>query len=162
MYVGAGDIHFNEVYALAIIGLGAAFPVFFHREAADVGYDGAAVNLAERRYFLADQYVDTGILQAHGIDHAAGAVCYAGGGVAKTGLPGGSLQGNAAQDVEVHIPGQFQAKAEGAAGGDDGVFQAQAAQHYRKVLYHTISSFLNTGPSLHTRRGPRVVLMVQP
>ena len=72
------------------------------------------------------------------------------------------FQGNAADDVQVHAVGQFQAEPEGSARGNHGVLQADAAEIDRQVFYHISSSFLNTGPSLQTRRGPFFVWMLQP
>ena len=124
VHVGAGDIDFDQVDSFTLIGPGAAFAVFFHREAADIGYDAAVVQAAQRGYFFVDQHVYAGVLQAYGIDHSGRAVCDAGNGIAVAGFPRAALEGDASQHVQIHGIGHFQAEAEGAAGGDYRVFQA--------------------------------------
>ena len=53
------------------------------------------------------------------------------------------------------------AKAEGAAGGDNGVVHLNTAEgHF--CIHHTISSFSSTGPSLQIRLLPYFVLQEQP
>ena len=117
--------------------------------------------LGKLRQLLRDHRVHAGVLQTHGIDHAGGAVGDAGGGVAEAGLPGGSLEGEGAQHVDVVELGKLVAVAEGSAGGDQGVVQIQTAQMHFGI-YHTISSFSSTGPSLQMRLLPYLVLQVQP
>ena len=160
MHVGAGNVYLYYVNSFAIVGLGAAVAVFVHAEAADVGNYAAIVDLAQSRDFLAYQGVDSRVLKTHGIDHSAGAFGNARGGVAVAGLLGCAFKGDAAKDVKVKTVRQLQPEAKGAACGDYRVLKVYPTEVYREV-YHIISSFLKTGPSLQTRLVPAVVLMLQ-
>ena len=60
-------------------------------------------------------------------------------GIAQPGRAGGALPGEAPQDVQIIEFGVFPAVAEGAGGGDDGIFQFHPCQIHRQV-HHTISS----------------------
>ena len=163
VHVGAGHVDFQDIDVGAGVRPLAVVGVFFDGEAADVGDDGAAVDLAEGGGLVFDKGLDARVLQAYGVDHPGVALGDARGGVAEAGLAGGALQGDAAEDVEVKAVGQFEAEAEGPAGGDDRVLQAQPAEIDGKVfVYHNTSSLSNTGPSAQTRRGPFAVWTVQP
>ena len=106
-------------------------------------------------------FVHAGILQPHGVDHAAGTLGDAGRGISKTGFFRGSLEGEGAKAVNVVQFGKLIAIAKGAGGGDDRVVQLDAAEIDAQAS-HRISSFRMTGPSLQMRLYPVRVLQEQP
>ena len=119
--------------------------------------------LGKAGQLLGDDLVHTGVLQTHGVDHARSAFCDTGGGIAKAGVTGGSLEGERAEAVDVVELGELVAVAKRAAGGDDGVIQLNAAEgHPRVHLSHMISSLQSTGPSLQMRLLPVTVLQEHP
>ena len=76
-------------------------------------------------------------------------------------MPCGAFEGEGAQTVDVIQLCKLVAVAKGTAGGDDGVIQRDAAE-LNPGIYHMISSFSSTGPSLQMRLLPYLVLQVQP
>ena len=117
--------------------------------------------LLELRQLRFDHRVHTGVLQAHSIQQSTGILRDAGGGVAEAGFPGRTLERKGAQHIDVVQLRKLIAKAEGAAGGDDGVVHLNAAEDHFCV-HHTISSFSSTGPSLQMRLLPYFVSQEQP
>ena len=108
-----------------------------------------------------DHRVHAGVLQPHRVQKTARVLRDAGGGVSKAGLPGRALEREGAQHIDVVQLRELIAKAEGAAGGDDGVVHLNAAEgHF--CVHHTISSFSSTGPSLQMRLLPYFVSQEQP
>ena len=105
--------------------------------------------------------IHTGVLQAHRIEHAARALRDAGRGIAEARLPGGSLEGEGSQAVDVVELGKLAAVTEGAACGNHRIVQLNPAEVHAGI-YHTISSFVSTGPSLQMRLLPYFVSQVQP
>ena len=118
-------------------------------------------DLAQGGQLLGNHVVDAGVLQSHAVEHAVRAFGDAGQWVAEARLPGGALEAQGAQDVDVIVGGKLLAKAEGAAGGNHRVIQLHAAQGYGGA-HHTISSLFSTGPSLQMRLVPYLVLQLQP
>ena len=108
-----------------------------------------------------DHRVHAGVLQPHRVQKTARVLRDAGGGVSKAGLPGRALEREGAQHIDVVQLRELIAKAEGAAGGDDGVVHLNAAEDHFCV-HHTISSFSSTGPSLQMRLLPYFVSQEQP
>ena len=101
-------------------------------------------------HLLRDHRVDAGVLEAHGVQHPGGGLRDPGLRVARTALCGSALPGEAAQKVQVVQLCVLPAIAEGAGGGDYGIFQLHPCKADRQA-YHTISSLYRMGPSLHTR-----------
>ena len=73
-------------------------------------------------YFGAE-FLHAAVLEAHGIEHAGGGLGHAGVGVALAVGAGGALDDEATEALEVDEVGELLAVAEGAAGGEDGVFK---------------------------------------
>ena len=161
MYVGAGDVDLQPAYLFLRRQQGAGLGVFLHREAAHVGHDRLVEHLPQPGQLLGDDGVRAGILQPHGVQQPAVVLRDAGGGVAEPGLAGGALEGEGAQHVDVVELRELIAVAEGTAGGDDGVIQPDTAEGDCRV-YHRISSFCRTGPSLQMRLVPYFVRQLQP
>ena len=117
--------------------------------------------LLELRQLRFDYRVHAGVLQAHSVQQTARVLRDTGGGVSEAGLPGRTLERKGAQHIDVVQLRKLIAKAEGAAGGDDGVVHLNTAEgHF--CIHHTISSFSSTGPSLQIRLLPYFVLQEQP
>ena len=121
-----------------------------HAEAGNVGHYRLVETGFQLGQFLGDDLFHTGVLQTHRIDHAAGALRDPGGGIAEPGIPGGTLERKSTQLVDVVNFGKLIAEAEGAGGRDHGVIQFNAAE-IDFGIYHKISSFFMTGPSLQIR-----------
>ena len=162
MDIGAGDIEFNDVDSVAGVSAGAAFGVLVQGESADVGYNDTIVHLSQSGDLLLDQHVDAGILETDRIDHPTLALGYARSRVAVSFNKCRTLQGDTSKHVEVVEIREFHTETEGSASRHHGVGEMQSADICRKILYHIISSFLNTGPSLQMRFAPTWVLQVQP
>ena len=110
---------------------------------------------------MGDDRLYARVLKPHGVDHTGVALGDAGSGIAESRLPGGALEGEGSQAVDVVEGGKLLAVAEGAAGGDHRVVQDNAGQRYL-CIYHMISSFSSTGPSTQMRLLPYLVLQLQP
>ena len=96
------------------------------------------------------RHCHTRVLQANSVDHAAVALCNSGGRIAETGILGGTLEGEGAQFVAIVQFCELVTETEGTGSGDDGVIHLNAAEiHFG--IYHKISSFIMTGPSLQMR-----------
>ena len=161
MDVGAGDIHLQPAYLLRPVQLPAYLGVFLYGKTADVGHYRLVKDLPQTGQLLPDDGLHTGVLQPHRVQQAPGVLSDAGGGVS---VPGGErrpLEGEGPQTVDVVDLCKFIPIAEGAAGGDDGILQRQAAEGDGGI-YHTISSLRRTGPSLQMRLWPYLVRQVQP
>jgi hypothetical protein len=74
---------------------------------------------------VAQKNLDSAILQAHGIEHAAGCLGDAGHGVARARGKRESLDDNAAKALQIAVRHELQAVAECAGSGENGVFQFQ-------------------------------------
>ena len=170
MDIGARDIHFDYLHLLLAVDAGAAFGILVDRESADVGDDGFVEYRAQMRQLLRDDGIDARVLQSDRVDHAGAALGYARRRVAETRLARGALERQGAKYVYVVELVVLAAEPEGAAGGDDGIVQLDAAQLYLKIeivchsllVYHIISSRFMTGPSLQMRLLPARVLQLQP
>ena len=161
MDVGAGDVHLQPAYLLRPVQLSAYLGVFLYGKATDVGHHRFVKDLPQTGQLLPDDGLHTGVLQPRGVQQAPGVLSDAGGGVS---VPGGErrpLEGEGPQTVDVVELGELVSIAEGAAGGDDGILQRQAAEGDGGI-YHTISSLRRTGPSLQMRLWPYLVRQVQP
>ena len=154
--VGAAHIDLDEIGQRGGICLGTALHILLQGKAADVGNDGLMIDRPELGQLLRHHFVDARVLQAHGVEHPPWGLRDPGGGVAKAGLPGGPLNADGPQTVNVIPLGKFIAEAKGAAGGEDGVVQRHAAEG-NCGIYHRISSFSSTGPSRQMRLLPYLV-----
>ena len=97
-----------------------------------VCYDGCAV-LAQRRELLRDKGAHSHILQADGIEHPRRRLAQAGRRGAGHRFEGEALYDDSAQAVQIHEVRKFDAVAEGAAGGQNGIGKAQCADVYGEV-----------------------------
>ena len=113
------------------------------------------------RQFLGNDLLYTGVLQTDRVNHSCGTFRDTGRGVAKAWLPCCSLKREGAENIDIVKLCKFIAVAEGTAGRNDGVIQRDAAECHLCV-YHIISSFTRTGPSLQMRLLPYFVLQEQP
>ena len=104
--------------------------VLLYGTAAHVGHNGLTEALGQLGKLLGDDLLHTGILQTHGVDHATLALRNTGSGVTESGILGGSLEGEAAEAVDVVQLGELVAVAERAAGGDDGVVHLNTAKRH--------------------------------
>ena len=118
-------------------------------------------NLLHPGQLLANDALHAGILKPHGVEHSPGGFGDAGGGVAEPGLPGGALEGEGPQAVDVVKLRELPPVAESSAGGDHRVVQPDAGEGHPRI-YHMISSFSSTGPSLQIRLFPYLVLQEHP
>ena len=161
MNIGAADVDFQPAHLFLLIQLFTGIGVIRRGKAGDVGHDGLVEAGFQLREFFGYDFVHAGILQPHGVDHAAGTLGDAGGGISKTGFFRGSLEGEGAKAVDVIQFGKLITVAKGAGGGDDRVVQLDAAEIDAQAS-HRISSFRMTGPSLQMRLYPVRVLQEQP
>ena len=163
VHVGAAYVQLQNVYLRLAVHAAAGLAVFVYRETADVGDNRAIIYIAQLGQLVADHLVDARIHQAHGIDHPRRAFGHAGQRVAEARVECGALYRDGAQSVKVVIRSHHVAEAEAAAGRDDGIFESEGAEAHLQVAVHShiSSSFLKTGPFLHTPAGPLVVLMAQ-
>ena len=142
MNVGAADVDFQPAHLFLFVQPFAGVGVIRHGKAGDVGHDRLVKALSQLRKFLGNDLFHTGILQPHGVDHAAGTLGDAGRGISEAGFFRGSLEGEGAEAV-------------------DRVVQLDAAEVHAQAS-HRISSFRMTGPSLQMRLYPVRVLQEQP
>ena len=84
--------------------------------------------LLEPRTGLAGESGHTGVLQAHGIDHAAGDLGHAGCGIAGPGLGSAALGGDGAQLGDIEEVLELPTVAKGTGCGVDGVLHLDAAE----------------------------------
>ncbi|MPN19192.1 hypothetical protein SDC9_166558 [bioreactor metagenome] len=161
MDVGAGDVHLDDAHLLAAVQRAAIFRVLLRCVDTDVGDDRAVENLRDVGQLLRNHKIDARILKSHRVQHPAGRLRHAGLGISKPGLRRGTLEGKGPQDVQVIDLRKLPPVSQRAGGGNHRIFKRNARQGDLQ-LYHAISSFRNTGPSLQTRRGPPFVSMVQP
>ena len=109
---------------------------------------------------FADHRIDARILQPDGIYHPRRTLGDAGRGVAEASLARRPLEGERPENVDVVKILVLVAVAERTAGRHDRIIQPKAAQRHRRIevflgfVYHIISSFFNTGPSLQIRLAP--------
>ena len=160
MHIGAAHVELDDLHLLLGVDAAAGLGVFLHRETADVGHDRAPVDGSHLRQFLGDHAVDSGILEADGVEDAGGAFRHARQFVAEAGMKRGPLEGDGAEDVDVIPVGHLVAIAEAAAGGDHRVFESEVAEaggQVDAVHFHISSSLSKTGPSLQILLEPRVV-----
>ena len=150
MNVGAADVDLQPAHLFLLIQLFAGIGVIRHGKAGDVGHDGLVEAGFQLREFFGNDLLHAGILQPHGVDHAAGTLGNAGRGVSEARFFCGSLEGEGAKAVDVVQLGKLITVAEGAGGGDDRVVQLDAAEIDAQAS-HKISSFFMTGPSLQMR-----------
>ena len=135
--------------------------VVVDRETADVGHHRLVKNFPQPGQIPGDHRLHPRVLQAHGVEHPGGRLSDAGGGVAEARVPGGALEGECPQAVDVVQLRELHPVPEGAAGGDHRVIQPDAGEHHARI-YHMISSFSSTGPSLQMRLLPYFVLQLHP
>ena len=157
MNIGAADIDFQPAHLGLGIQLLTGVGVVLHAETGDVCHHRLVEALSQPGQLPGNHSIHAGILQTHGVNHAAGAFCNAGGGIAEARLPGGSLKGEGAQPVDVVKLCKFIAVAEGAGGGNHRVVQGDAAEANFCVHQKKTSSRGKTGPSLQTRLAPLFV-----
>ncbi len=161
MYVRTADIDLKEPDLLLFVQLFTGVCVFVHRKAADIGNDRLTEAFCQFGQFLGNYFFNAGILQPNGVYHACRTFRDTRRRVAETGFFCRSLERKGAEDVDVIQFRKFIPIAECTAGGDDGIFQRQAAEGYA-CFYHRISSFSSTGPSLQMRLLPYFVWQEQP
>ena len=159
--VRAGDVHLQPADLLLGAQLFADLGVFDDGEAADVRHDGLVKDPRELWQLLGDDGVDAGVLQPDGVEQPARVLRDARRGVAEARLARRPLEGERAEQVDVVELRELIPIAERAARGDHRVFQRQAAER-DGCVYHTISPFRRTGPSLQMRFVPYFVLHEQP
>ena len=112
------------------------------------------------KFFLNDG-PDTGILKSDRIEHPAFAFRNPRRRIPEARLTRGSLEGERAQSVDIVPLGELVTVSKRSAGRNHRVVQWNPAE-IDIQFSHRISSFRNTGPSLHTRLFPSVVLHEQP
>ena len=84
--------------------------------------------LLEPRAGLTSESGDTGVLQAHGVDHTAGNLGHAGRRVARPRLGGAALSGDGAQLGDIKEVLELPTVAKGTGCGVDGVLHLDAAE----------------------------------
>ncbi len=148
--IGAADVDLQPAHLFFLVQFFTGIGVIRHGKAGDVGHDRLVKALFQLREFFGNDLLYAGILQPHGVDHAAGTLGDAGRGISEPGFFRGSLEGEGAKAVNVVQFGKLIAVAKGAGGGDDRVVQLDAAEIDAQAS-HRISSFFMTGPSLQMR-----------
>ena len=161
MDIGAADVDLQPAHLFLLVQPFAGVGVIRHGKAGDVGHDRLVKTFLQLREFFGNDLFHTGILQPHGVDHAACTLGNAGGGISEAGFFCSSLEGEGAEAVDVIQFGKFVAVTKGAGGGDDRIVQLDAAEIDAQAS-HRISSFFMTGPSLQMRLYPVRVLQEQP
>ena len=148
--VGAADVDLQPAHLFLLVQSFAGVGVIRHGKAGDVGHDRFVKAGFQLREFFGNDLLHAGILQPHGVDHAACTLGNAGGGISEAGFFCGSLEGEGTEAVDVIQFGKFVAVTKGAGGGDDRIVQLNAAEIHAQAS-HKISSFFMTGPSLQMR-----------
>jgi hypothetical protein len=120
--------------------------------AEDVGQHGCIV-FSQYGQFLRDEGADAYILEADCVEHARGGLAETRRGRSFHGFAGKPLHDEAAKTVQVNEVGKLDAITEGAAGGKNGISQAQGAN-----LYAEIDSVCGTHFGKSLPRSGRVVL----
>ena len=161
MDIRAGDVDLQPADLRLRVKPGADLGIFFHAEAAHIRHDRLVKHLFQLRQLVRDDRVHAGVLQPHCVEHSAGILGDARCGVAEARRTRRPLEGERAEHIDVIQLRKLPPVAKRAAGRDDGVFELDPAERYG-CCGHTISSFVNTGPSLQTRLLPCVVSQVQP
>ena len=159
-HVGTAYIDLDQTDLFLLVDPLAAIGIFLDRKTADVGDHRLAEECLQPGKLFADHRIDTGILQPDGIDHPRRTLGDAGRGVAEACLARSSLEGKRPKDVDVVKILVLVAVTERTAGRHDWIIQPKAAQRHRRIevflgfVYHIISSFFSTGPSLQMRLAP--------
>ena len=113
------------------------------------------------RQLLRQHPLHAGILQSYRVEHSGRALCNTGGRIAEAGFLGGTLEGEGPQAVDIVQFRELIAVAEGTAGRNHLIIQLNTRQIHPQI-YHIISSFSSTGPSLQIRLLPYLVLQLHP
>ena len=109
-------------------------PVVLNGAAGGVGDDDRAL-VQQVGQVLLDEVLDTGVLQAHAVEHTRSGFGNAGRGVAQALGIGGALQRHTAQLFQrIHLL-IFPAESETAGGGDDGVLELHTGDIYLQVCH---------------------------
>ena len=161
MYIRTAYIDFDDANLIFFVDAFAAVSVFVNGETADVGNDRFMEALAHFGQFFGNNFVNAGVLEPYGIDEPRGAFRNTGCRVAETGFSGSPFEREGTQNVDIIQFRKFVAIAESTAGGNHGVIQRNTAECYFCV-YHLISSFSSTGPSLQIRLLPYFVSQLHP
>ena len=143
--VGAGDVEFVGGDAFRIVETRDDLEIVADRVAENVDDDFALGVALHRREFLCEVVDDADILQADGVQHAGRGLDDARRGVAGHGFKRDTLGDEGAQAIESDDLFEFDAVAEGAAGGDDRVHQFNTGQRNSHVGFHARVSSLPAG-----------------
>src|SRR5262249_12051704 len=117
--VGAGDVQLDRVHTGAVEAPRQRREVII-RLAEDVGDDRGVVT-PQLRQLVADERLHTDVLQADRVEHAAGRLRDAAGGVPLARLPGQTLRDDPPEARDVEVRQEVETVPGGAAGGQDRV-----------------------------------------
>ncbi len=135
--------------------------VFLDGKPAYIRHDGFGKMGFEFGQFFFNHVLYAGILKAHRVDHACFAFGNSGCGIAKARFLCGAFEGKRAKQIDIIPGGEFIAVSKGAACRNNRIVQRDPAE-VDLGIYHRISSFSRTGPSLQMRLFPYLVLQLQP
>ena len=150
MHVGTGDIELDDAGQFLFIEQSGAFAVFLDGKAGDIRQHLSVIDLFQFRQDLFLHLMDAGILQPDRIQHAGRRFRDARQRIAVARMQGRSLDRETAGEIDIEEIQIVHSVSESAAGRDQRVLQFETREIYLKFC-HTISSFVNTGPSLQMR-----------
>ncbi len=125
-HVGARDIQLVSGQPFGTFKDLNDLDIIFERIAEDVG-DNGRIEFSQYWEFFGHEGANAHVLKADSIQHSGGGGVKAGWRCALDGLAGKALGHKAAETVQIDEVGKFEAVTEGAAGGKNGIPQAQRA-----------------------------------
>jgi hypothetical protein len=126
LQIRAGDVEFVGGDSFRILKNPNHFGVLGDSLPEDIG-DYKNPKLAELGQLVGYEGADADVLQPDGVEHAARGLAHARGGVPGFGLDREAFNDQCAEAAEVDQVGELDPVAEGATGGNDGVFEEKAA-----------------------------------
>ena len=142
MNIGAGNIQLIGRNSLSLVEPFDNLDVFDHRVAEHVDDDLAARIALHGRQFPLQVVLDAHILQSDGVEHARRCLHNARRGMTGHWLERDSLGNESTDPIQRDNLFKFNAVAEGAAGGEDGVGQFETGQRHSHVGFHLAAFFL--------------------
>ena len=140
--VGAGDIDLQHSYCGLFSQLVHDLQVILHGFSADID-DDLRIPL--------HKYIDTGVLEADGVQHAAVYLRHTGCRVPGPGYIGYPLGHHCSQAVQIHKLTVFHTGAKGSGTGHHRIFQCNAGQIHFCIHQISTSFASKTGPSVQMR-----------
>ena len=130
--VGAGDVQLVRSQPFGVLQNADHFDIVFEGIAKDVGDDGR-IEFSQYREFFGDERADPDVLESDGVEHPGRGFTEPRGRGAFDRFFRKAFGNEAAEAVQVHEVGKFEAVAEGSTGCENRIPQAQRANFYAEV-----------------------------